>query len=179
MDGAVGRQETYEHRRAAHDEDDNGEGGPASYPIAQVAPEHPPYGTRQERDAVERERRDYGRGAIPFGEEKRGNDRDRVRVDREVVPLHKVANTPRRQRPYGTAGAPGRLTSSFRNCGHETLLLPQQRPETTPGFGPLRPSQLSPSHTRLSRALVLQHTNILWCQARQGVSRVGMKRRRR
>src|SRR5918998_5728997 len=100
-DGAVGRQEAYEHRRAAHDEDDYGERGPAPYPIAQVAPEYTAHGTRQERDAVERERRDYGRGAIPFGEEERGNDRDRVRVDREVVPLHKVANTPRRQRPYG------------------------------------------------------------------------------
>ncbi len=44
--GAVGWQQAYEHRRAAHDQDDNCEGGPAPYPIAQVAPEHPTYGTR-------------------------------------------------------------------------------------------------------------------------------------
>ena len=93
-DDAVGRQEAYEHRRAAHDRDDHSEGGPAPYPISQIATEHPAYGTRQERNAVERERRDYGRSAITLGKEERGNNCDRVRVDREVVPLHKVANTP-------------------------------------------------------------------------------------
>ena len=154
--------------RTAHDQDDNGEGGPAPYPIAQVAPEHPSYGTRQERNAVECERRDYGRSAIPFGKEEGGNDRDRVRVDREVVPLHKVANTPRRQCPYGPAGASGRLASSIPELAAMMLSSflssdPSLRVTYVPRSSPF----LKPAYRRHSYCNIL----ILWLLGRATVFR--------
>ena len=88
--------------------------------VAQVTPEHPADRPREKRHPVEREGGDDRSRPVASGKEERRDDRYRIGVDRKVVPLHKVAHTPRRKRPDRSPRRPG----FTRRRRHQPLSLP-------------------------------------------------------
>jgi hypothetical protein len=119
-DRAVGRQQTDDHGRPAHDQDDHCERRPTPDAVAQITPEHSAHRAREKRHPVEREGGDDSSRPVARGKEERRNNRHRIGVDRKVVPLHEVAHTPRSERPDSSPRSPD-LTRRRR---HPPLSLP-------------------------------------------------------